>query len=209
MEYPIHLIPQPTYCLIQPNDWFSNRVLIRVTTDKDVLDPDTGKIKLSCIVPQSDHLRDFSTNLLGTFTEGDTAWQITGTKEARKYFHGSWQPGEKVRLPLFPDEFTFTTDYGYFFIAIADLEGTVFQSKIGNEPDFEVVCRVIHTPTRCNFWHFSVRWFTDQGDISPQSGNWIGRLLKTQVKTLIQQKARLNPPPDLAPVPIEIYTEKI
>ncbi|MDO8366362.1 MAG: hypothetical protein Q7T20_06160 [Saprospiraceae bacterium] len=195
MQYPKHLIPDPNYKRIAFGDWLHNYYLVRNTPDRELLDAETGKLKITYIVPQSNHLRDFSTNLLGTFTLNDVGFFLKEVdKERKNYFNALWEEGDLVEPPIFLIDFDFNENLGCFFLFIGDLDGQQVPYQINNGPTLSATCRIIHTPTRCNFWHFSIRWMTEMGDLELQKGTWVERLLKTQVKTLIHQKARVDKP---------------
>lgn len=195
MQYPQHLLPSPNYKHIAFGEWLKGCYLVRNTQDCNLVDEETGKLKINYIVPQSDHLRDLSTNLLGTFTLNDTRFFLKAAdRERQAYFNALWKEGESVEYPIFLQDFDFDEQRGCFFLLIGDLDGLQVPYQINNGPLKYATCRILHTPTRSNFWHFSVRWMTEIGDLGALKGSWIERLLKTQVKTLIHQKAILDIP---------------
>ncbi len=205
MQYPKHLLPHKDNKTIVFEDWLQSFFLLRHTPDQDLIDPDTGKLKFNYIVTQSDHLRDFSTNLLGTYLRADSKIVIRSSKERMLYFNGLWQENEVVEAPKFQEDFEINESRGCFFLCIGELEGQKVPISIADKYTGDAICKILHTPTRSNFWHFSIRWFTESGDAGSQKGAWVDRLFKTQVKTLIHQKA-LYEVPDCHQVEESYYT---
>ena len=206
MEYPTHLLPKANYKFIEWAAWLEDCYLVRHTPDTDLKDPDTEKLRLDYIVPQhgTSQMRDFSTNLLGTFTKEDCFWKIEGDRKSY-YLFDLWSTGEAVVAPVWGKDFQKDESRGMFFLKIGDIVEQVVPYQIGGKDDFTAVCKVKHTPNRSNFWHFSVRWFNQDGDIYPdQRGNWIDRMLKTAIKTIVMEHARLEIIEDAQPV-LDIY----
>ena len=160
MPYPVHLLPKRHYRRIPFERWLENHYLLRHTKDKDLLDPETYLLKLDHIVVNTDHLRDFSINLTGVYRPEDRYWGIT--KERMDDYYGEiWQEGEEVIAP--PDgEVTFHEERGAFYLKIGDFAGKIVHAQ-GEAPK-SFVCDVLHTPIRCNFWHFSLRWRDEGGE---------------------------------------------
>lgn len=65
------------------------------------------------------------------------------------------------------------------------------------------LCQVLHTPVPGNFWHFSLRWITDEGDVIYQMGKWRKRLFSA-ARNMIVEKASLNIP-NLTVIPEQFY----
>lgn len=204
MEYPNHLLPKTSYKLITWSHSLNECYLLRHTPDQNLIDDDTGMLRTDYIVPEtsSSPLKDFSTNLLGTFLLEDRFWVINGPRKA--YFFDLWVEGEAVTNPIYPTDFNEDRNKGAFFLRIGDIvDQTILYNK-AETSGIPAVCRVKHTPTRSNFWHFSVRWSNDEGDICDQKGSWIDRMLKTQVKSFIKEHAILEIP-SFSIIPKEFY----
>ena len=201
MQYPHHLLPQPHYKIILYEPWLNPFYLLRHTHDKELHDPETGLLKLDYIVLQTDHLRDLSTNLLGTFTPDDCYWSIK--KESfQAYFGARWKAGEDVNIPSEEDA-EYHGQRGAFYLKIEDCAGHRVKSE--GQDEITVICDVLHTPIRCNFWHFSLRWKDKEGayfdDLTPKR---IKRFFKSWVRKFIQDNAILETP-DYVSVPVERY----
>lgn len=197
MLYPERLLPQAHFQTISHDLRAMEGYLIRHTEHTDIRDPATGHLLPSCVAPQTDHLHDLSTSLLGIFTPPDIEYQLTG--ERKPYFANLWTPGETVPAPVFGQDFVRRPERGFFVLRAADISGQVVPYNAGAQDNLTAVCCLIHTPVRANFWHFSIRWFNAEGDVLLQHGNWKRRLL-TACKALICQFACFdtpgyNPPP--------------
>ncbi|MEZ4960434.1 MAG: hypothetical protein R2830_11505 [Saprospiraceae bacterium] len=204
MQYPHHLLPKQNYKIIPYEPWMNTYHLLRHTQNKELRDPETGLLKLDYIVLQTDHLRDLSTNLLGTFTPEDCFWSIK-KEPFQDYFGVLWEIGEEVKTPDEAD-----CDYldhrGAFYLKIEDCAGN--QVKSGGQDEITVICDVLHTPVRCNFWHFSLRWKDEHGeyfnDLKPKR---IRNFFRSWVRKFIQDRAIFETP-EYVPVPVEKYVQE-
>ncbi len=171
--------------------WMDNHYLVRHTDNKDLKDPETDLLKLDYIVIYTDHLRDFSTNLLGIFTAEDCHWKIDKARMGA-YFGTAWHEGQTVEAPL-PEECEQVADRGAFYIPIKGCAGKKVPA-LGSEAVI-TICDVLHTPIRCNFWHFSLRWKDENGvyfdEFRPRS---VKNFFKSCVRKFIQDHAAFEEP---------------
>ena len=167
IAYPQHLLPKATYSFIQWRKELGEHCLLRATTERDVIDPSTHQVRLRFVLGDGqsrDVLKDYSTNLAGVFTTEDAAIQIT-KNDRKAYFIGAWTIGESVDIPEQVDFFQ-NEPYGYFFYPIDKIADFPYPIRVQTKPMFtQARCYVCHTPTRSNFWHFSVRWKVGLDDI--------------------------------------------
>ena len=138
----------------------------------------TQKINPDEIILQSDHLRDLSTNLLGEFLIEDNKIEITD-KEKRNFYYECWNEGDNIRIPKYGDDFCINEDRGCCFWKIGTIVSLQF-SHINNIENkvYNLVFNVTHTPVKCNFWHFSIKVFNNNNEISTLD---IGAGLKRQL----------------------------
>lgn len=183
MSYPIHLLPNKNFNRIGWHKELNNHYLIRYTHNQDFIDED-GKLKPSSLVPQTDHLRDFSTSLLGKFNIKDIYLKIIGDNE--EYFLAEWEEGTQVIIPAFNEDFSIDLTRGCFFFCIGDLHN-VKLSKYEDGTEVIPFCSIIHTPINCNFWHFSIRWFHNGVDLISWSPNKRRRILSSARAFLIER----------------------
>lgn len=159
--YPEHILPCPQYHLIEQKDLLSHPdlVLIRhIESDKvqwmdnnsKILHPDSIKI-------QSDHLRDLSNNLLGIFKVDDIFYGIN--KEYRSSYCELWEENTNGLMPTHKEYFK-DNNRGYYFISIK----TLVKYNLPEVENQKCHFMVFHTPTKCNFWHISIRILNDQNN---------------------------------------------
>jgi len=190
MEYPKHLLPKPHFKIINCPDELKKQYLIHFTPDKDLIDPVTKKLRVSYVVKRTGHLRDYSNNLLGVFLVDDIYWSVQDSP-SKDYFIGSWEIGSSVKAPKVPEEVLREEVKGYFFLKVAHFQNKEIKFHDNLFPNPE--CRVLHTPTNSNFWHFSLRWFFNGEDIEWTKG--IEKRMKQHVsKSLIIEKAIFEEP---------------
>ncbi len=190
MDYPDHLIPKPDYRIIKDTTPIRAHCLQRSTGDTAILNPDTGKIKVEYIAFQTDHLRDLSTNLIGVFQIEDRCWRISG--ERKVHYIELWREGETVTPPA-KEDWEYNEQFGAIYFPIDELLNMTVPYTKGNDPEQKTVqCKVLHTPVRSNFWHCSIRWFNEDGDMIDQKGNWRKRMLST-ARSMLVELGRLEP----------------
>jgi len=203
MDYPDHLIPKPDYRIIKDITVVRAHSLQRSTKDTAILNPDTGKIKVEYIAFQRNHLRDLSTNLIGVFKTEDRFWKIVGDRKA--HYTELWHEGEKVAPPT-KEDWSYNEQFGAIYFPIDELLNMTVPYTRGNDPEQKTVqCKVLHTPVRSNFWHCSIRWFNEDGDIIDQKGNWRKRMLST-ARSMLVEIGDLQPPPT-AVIPTTLYSK--
>jgi len=162
MDYPEILLPKPNNKIISWHDDLRHCYLIRHTPTNKLHQEGTKKIDFELIKIQSDHLRDFSTNLLGIFRPEHVTIRVKG--ENHEYFNALWIEGSKVDTPQINTNFDLDNLRSCFFLKISDIEGRIANYSNDIVAPIAAKCKVIHTPTNCNFWHFSIRWFTIDGN---------------------------------------------
>ncbi|MCU0338505.1 MAG: hypothetical protein MUE30_01365 [Spirosomaceae bacterium] len=165
-QYPDYLLPRPEYQLIVFGDEtpaLPTHFLIRHTETEDIKD-EFGNLRSDCVAFQTDHLHDYSTNLLGIFQIEDLRWKwLKGT-----ICGDLWTIGEDGLQPVLEQDVTITENRGAFFLKIKELHQQLFDLPAPVENTEKVECHVLHTPTRANFWHFSLRWIIEGEDTT----NW-------------------------------------
>jgi hypothetical protein len=193
MLYPTRLLPRVDYRIIGWREELLLCYLVRSTSSSDLIDSLTGMVRAKHINDGSrEHLKDFSTNLLGIFAPAYSAIKINPT-ERKAYFIGYWVKGEHVDPPGEQD-FSIMEDYGNVFYKIADLQGFPQPFSIATKPGYVGECFVAHTPTRSNFWHFSVRWKINGNDIEEVLNENERRNLLGLVRSFLIEKAIIDAP---------------
>jgi len=157
MTYPEHLLPQSNYKIISSTDELCLCTLVRHTSSKDLYLLGTEMIDPDKLQIQSNHLKDLSTNILGIFELNDIYISVTNSS-----FFELWSLGDITEAPLINKDFILNNERGYFLFSINDIKNL----KLPLIQNYTIVFDVIHTPTKCNFWHFSIRAFSDNIEIS-------------------------------------------
>ena len=205
MEYPKRLLPQPNYKHIKFNDKHHNCFILRHTETQHITD-EFGKLRSDCLVAQTDHLRDYSTNLLPNFTVEDVKIRILKS-EYFEYFTRLWNGNKFEKIPQHTIDFDLVENRGQFFLRIGDIHDVVFNNFDEHFPS-KSMCKVIHTPINANFWHCSVRWFCNEKDSSEMTKSERRRVLST-AKTFLIENAYLDLPKydTIQSVDFEIITQ--
>lgn len=134
---------------------------------------------------QSAHLADASTNLIGTFLPQDSAFQLTTT--GKEIYTQLWLPDMgPITPPSEGQDYVHEPDFESLFLKVSDLSQLIIPYSREGKPGFVATCRPVHTPIKGNFWHVSLRWFNEEGDIYAQTGRWRRRLLTTARIQLIE-----------------------
>jgi len=187
MTYPKELLPNPQRSLIVCE--LSEHFLLRKTSSKDIIHISTGLIKEEFITDSDNGMFEYSTNLFGHFEIEHLKYNLDKSPK-KKYFHSDWELSKEVIEPTENIDFYLDTDFGYFFIPIAQVAGLEVPFKKGDSK-VEYICRsnVEHCPTNSNFWHFEIRWFPvkpdEQGQIVRKSGSW-QKYLSATIKARIR-----------------------
>lgn len=190
MAYPRRLLPQQNFNRIAWNESLRNCYLIHFTETTDLIDPATSKLRITLVVKQTDHLRDYSNNLLGVFLVDDIFWASQDCPRS-EYFRAEWDGVSEIVPPDVPAEFTRNETRGYFFLRISQCHEDVVQFQ--DNTFVHPVCMLLHTPTNSNFWHFSLRWFFEGRDLESWT-NGIKRRMKTSAKAFIVERAFFDEP---------------
>ncbi|MEY4903897.1 MAG: hypothetical protein RLZZ292_1712 [Bacteroidota bacterium] len=163
--YPKRLLPTASFDLIDFDTYPSNAILIRHTEQKAIWD-ENNELGSEHLAAQTDHLKDYSTNLLGTFLLEDIRYKILKTSASATYFMALCQPIQAFnpQIPIYQQDFTIELERGYFLLRTDALhKKTIRYDEIEGE---EFTCAVIHTPINANIWHCSLRWFSKNGEDS-------------------------------------------
>lgn len=163
MDYPIEILPNIDYKIIDCD--LSNYFLIRhidISPEENILDPETNIIYKKYICPQSDHIEDLSTSLLGVFKRGYI--HIAFTQEGSTKFFQYCEPNIIVDIPVYETDFFNKENRKFWCVLINNLNNKEFKYNVGPD-ELTAICSVIHTPTKWNYWHFSLKWSTTAGPL--------------------------------------------
>ena len=158
IDYPAKLLPQSNYKKIEWSNDLHPLFLLRQTPTQDLLN-NTNKLKEEYITKQTDHLRDLSTNLLGEFSVEDNKVEVINKE--KDFFH-EWNEGDDVSEPVYNEDFVINENRGCFYWNIKEIVSLEIShtDHIDNN-DYQLNFKILHTPIKCNFWHFSIRVFSE------------------------------------------------
>jgi hypothetical protein len=180
MNYPAKLLPQSNYKKIKWSNDLYPLFLLRHTPTANLLD-DTNKLKEEYITKQTDHLRDLSTNLLGEFSIEDNKIEVI---KKDKDFFCEWNEGDDASEPVYNVDFVINENSGCFYWNIGEIISLEFShtDHIDNS-DYSLNFNILHTPVKCNFWHFSIRVFSENQEVSTLTS-------RDKLKKMLWRKAK-------------------
>ncbi len=191
MLYPERLVPQPFFKFIDFNQANTHlSYLVRFTDTRNILD-DLGYLREELISTHEshNHLRDFSTYLLGIFTPDDIQWVWKKDTPCLQ----EWAIGEEGLVPASDEVSKAAVERGCFYLSVFECNGASFSTKNEQEGESEFVCKVLHTPLRANFWHCSLRWYcNEQGSEEWNKGRM--RRMKNYIRDFIVENALIKKP---------------
>jgi hypothetical protein len=100
--------------------------------------------------------RDVSTCMYGTFRPDHFRYMVTGPRKI--YWITYWDGTEAVEPPEPVDYTVLESAPNCLSLTVRDLDGTTFLLR-GEQHRGDVRIRVVHTPTRANIHHFSIRCY--------------------------------------------------
>jgi hypothetical protein len=165
--------------------------LVRHTSNADVLDPETGFIRHEHISKHTVHLADLSTSLLGVFELAHTKIELT--VEGLGKYDQDCNPDQEVEVPIYLQDFRLNNGRHYWVLLIRDIVDQEVNYDRSNPP-FKAKCVVTHTPVKWNFWHFSIRWRTEDGrfwhDFPETQKKKVGDRIGHEVRAIVKKFAK-------------------
>lgn len=161
----------------------------------------TGEIDVKYIADPKENIIDLSTSLLGIFKTRHFKYKITRVGQSRGFLC-DWDFESFCPSPKYPIDFEIMKGYNCWSLAISEIDNQSLTFTTGAGKTFKehtVVCKIKHTPTFSNFWHFSVRWFMDGTDVfelsrsGAISNNHISKLSR-QVRLFLKEFISLSVP---------------
>lgn len=152
MEYPIKLLPKTSYKSIETG--LEDKCLIRhfVLDENQGAIDDLGFLKDYIIASGGEkQLPDLSTSLYGIFTEDDINFNVVNA-QLTEYC----EPNHNSTSPIYLQDFNITENRKFWSILTQNIDNKEVEYDGVN---FKATCYIAHTPTKSNFWHFSIMWF--------------------------------------------------
>lgn len=169
--YPLHLLPEPTHCLLEAPaiaaGWLLRRTEGPIAFLGERATNGRPYLRADQIASPSQQLpRGLSVNLLGQFRLADAAW-VPVTDTGRGFLREYWQPGTAVAAPaplathdgqgrpLATPNMAATPFHQWdaYALAVAEVEGHALVTTRGT-----FVVHVRHAPTGWNYWHCELRF---------------------------------------------------
>jgi len=156
MQYPDRLIPRTNFKRIETD--LSVHVICRVVKSPLLLKKVNGLYPEETLCENDKDLFDYSTNLLGYFLPEDSQIKLIG--DNNKYFYSYWDFEEEVEVPKYQQDFALDTEVGFFTLPIVEIHQKLSVPLLDHPKRNRetIISHVVHTPTRSNFWHFSICW---------------------------------------------------
>lgn len=189
MEYPVEILPNPQYKFIDCN--LSSYFLVRLINSEnieEIVDTETGEIRVSFICSPPERIKDMSFSLFGIYNDKHVRLALTEAGKAK--FNYYCAPDTVVDIPIFETEFTNNAIKSYCSIPIQELHNKNFEYTRNNDP-FIATCLVKHTPMKWNYWHFSLHWKIDIGILEELEENLQKKIAKRIGHSVRVELARL------------------
>lgn len=108
--------------------------------------------------------------------------------DRKKLFRSYWDWSSEVKIPIYRQDFELNIDAGWFFLPIDKIVSiTIPFNKNAQKNDTDIARAVaVHTPTNCNFWHFSIKWKDSAGFINFNDSAWKRKIIAT-VRSLFSE----------------------
>ncbi len=195
MSYPVQILPSLNRKQIDCD--ISEYYLIRFIEEAEInriWDFETNTIVQQYLFSPKERIDDLSMSLLGIYTPEHVLLSFTesGSEKYFKYCNADANP----EIPKDVLDFSLKPDRNYWCIPISKLHNLSFAYSSNQEP-YSAICEVCHTPMLWNFWHFSLRWKTDQCDLKTlddKKRRNISKRIGHAVRVTISQFASIQEP---------------
>ncbi len=166
MHYPAELLPCPDRKLIEES--LSDFYLIRYfdVFEGHEVENSENQINEIYIFGESNgssrRIIDLSTILHGVFKQEHIKIQLT--QDGGNEYGGYCEPDCVVEPPKIDEHFIINNDIRFWAVKISDIENQKIKyHNVNTKQDFYAECRIIHTPKKANFWHYSIDWEVEEG----------------------------------------------
>ena len=204
MNYPIEILPSPSYKIIDCD--VDNFYLVRKTDaqSKEELKGLMSSVKSKYITPSKD-IADLSTSLLSIFHENHYSLELT--EEGASIYNIRWSLRKLVQPPLYKRHFISTSTPVCWYIKIGDIDSD-FPYEHNNET-ITVESNVEHDPYDWNFWHYSLNWEIDGHRINrDEMKKWELKLCRFIINVFIKSRATVDRPENIPALTTECYFDQ-
>lgn len=151
-----------------------------------------GYIKDKYICEQSTHMQDLSTSLLGIFDHRFIKTNLT--KSGKEQYNEYCNANDNINRPS-RSHYIYNNDLGFWIVKIGEIHNEKAAYPESN-PQFEAICKVEHTPMKWNYWHFSIRWITNEGYwhelLDSRQNKKLGKKLSHETRSMIAKNAKTD-----------------
>ena len=195
MDYPQEILPNPNYKFIDCA--LPTHFVIRHTNTSDknqIWDSETNRIVLQHICSPEERIDDLSMSLLGIYTPDHIFLEFTD--EGNVKFMEYCDPDIDPETPVFEKEFNTNENRRFWWMPISKVHNVQFNYTRSNEP-YLATCMVRHTPMLWNYWHFSLRWSTDLGELEnleERQRKKVAKRIGHAARVSISHFASIDPP---------------
>ncbi|MBO9561413.1 MAG: hypothetical protein J7621_01520 [Niastella sp.] len=209
MNYPQELLPQTDYKLIDCN--VENCFLLRLVDDaiqEEMINPETGYIRVNLICSPRERIYDLSVILLGVYTQNHIPIELT--REGKTKFGGYCEPNSTISdPPVYNDHFVLNKNKRFWVSKISSISNIEVPYSRDNS-NHTVRCYVKHTPTKWNFWHYSLRWESSEGNLDDMDEKKRGKVLQrmaNEARVMLSRMANVEYP-QIEALPASCYQKK-
>lgn len=205
MNYPLEILPNEKFKRIDCN--IESYFLVRLIDShnlEEIFNDYTQRINIAHLFNPTERIDDLSLSLWGIYNQNHISLKFTNLGKD-KYME-ECEPDQIVETPQYEKDFRNDGAIYYWTATVGKFHEVTFDYQRSNLP-LKAKCFVKHTPMKWNFWHFSLRWTTDQGPLEQMQGNArknAARKIGHSLRVLISEFARLSKPPDTI-LPKECY----
>lgn len=196
MDYPIDILPNPNYKLIECDisDFFLVRHIDIVDISK-LWDEVTNTLNISCICAPSERIDDLSMSLLSVFKIENI--HIKLTEQGNTKYNERCNPDDSIETPIFNVDYIINEQRHFWCTPLKYLHNEIFDFSASNQP-LIAKCIVSHTPMKWNYWHFSLDWDvygTRMSSLERNHRKNLARKIGHSVRTTIAKFASIINPP--------------
>lgn len=188
--YPTEILPGERKKLIHTLP--ANSCLIRKinTSLPNWFDEEIKKPRMVALCSPKEGMRDLSTGLLGVFRSEH--FQLDFSNHNRSFFEPC-AADDIVPIPIIDSDYAMqeSTPFVVYF-CVEKIKSLTFDYQFA-ENTYSSNCLVAHTPAKWNYWHFSIRWDSHEGEIQhfEKPPKWVSRLCE-QARHILYQHMKLN-----------------
>ena len=194
--YPDILLPKSNYKIISCDldEEYLLRYFDRKHIDEAIVD-DSGKVTTDRVCSPKEHIYDLSTCLLGHYKIEFTKIEFT---VAGKALFNDYCPADlEGDTPVHPEHYTINDLRSYWGVKIGLLTGIPVKINLSGK-DVHARSYVKHTPTKANFWHYSLLWMIEGKSVAEYANfdqkviNKIATKIGTTARHTIINFAKVN-----------------